>query len=610
MAYQPIENYGIIGDMHSVALVGINGSIDWFCFPHFDSPSVFGRILDARKGGYFQIASTKDAHQKQLYWPATNVLITRFLNPDGVGEVTDYMPVGAARERDGYHGIIRRVSVVRGSLSFRVECQPAFDFVREPHRMDILAGGVCFRTPDLQLGLATRIPLHPYENGVRAEFTLNEGETTVFVLREISEDSGCGLAIHEQEEMALFRHTVHYWRDWLSRSTYTGRWREMVERSALVMKLLTFEPTGAFVAAPTCSLPEYIGGERNWDYRYTWIRDAAFTIYGFVRIGLTEEAGRFMDWLINRIHEPNPDGSLQTVYRIDGGHDLDDKTLDHLDGYRGSRPVRVGNEACKQLQLDIYGELMDAAYLYNKYGTPISYNLWVGLRRLINWVCDNWRQKDEGIWEVRAGRRHFLYSKVMCWVAVDRGLRLADKRSFPADRDRWLKTRDEIYEEILTRGWNEEKQAFVQHYDSDALDAASLIMPLVFFMAPTDPRMLSTIDAINQSPQKGGLVSSGLVYRYDVRRGLDGLTGDEGTFNICSFWLVEALTRAGQKDRRRLEEARLMFEKMLTYANHLGLYSEETGPSGEALGNFPQAFTHLALISAAFNLDRALSGRK
>jgi GH15 family glucan-1,4-alpha-glucosidase len=610
MGYQPIENYGIIGDMHSVALVGMNGSIDWFCFPHFDSPSVFGRILDDRKGGYFQITSTKDAHQKQLYWPATNVLITRFLNPDGVGEVTDYMPVGAARERDGYHEVIRRVSVVRGSLTFRVECQPAFNFAREPHRTEISAGGVCFRTPNLQLGLATKIPLDPYENGIRAEFTLNEGETTVFVLREISENSDCGLAIHEREEMDLFRHTIFYWRNWLSRSTYTGRWREMVERSALVMKLLTFEPTGAFVAAPTCSLPEYIGGERNWDYRYTWIRDAAFTIYGFARIGLAEEAGRFMDWLISRIHEPNPDGSLQTVYRIDGGHDLDDNILDHLDGYRGSRPVRIGNEAHQQLQLDIYGELMDAVYLYNKYGTPISYKLWVGLRRLINWVCDNWRQKDEGIWEVRGGRQHFLYSKVMCWVAMDRGLRLADKRSFPADRDRWLKTRDEIYEEILTKGWNEEKQAFVQHYDSDALDAANLIMPLVFFMAPTDPRMLATIDAINQSPQKGGLVSSGLVYRYDVRRGLDGLAGEEGTFNICSFWLVEALTRAGQKDRRRLEEARLLFEKMLTYANHLGLYSEETGPSGEALGNFPQAFTHLALISAAFNLDRALSGRK
>jgi GH15 family glucan-1,4-alpha-glucosidase len=415
--------------------------------------------------------------------------------------------------------------------------------------------------------------------------------------------------IDEHQEKDLFMMTVEYWRRWLSRSNYTGRWREMVERSALALKLLTFEPTGAIVAAPTCSLPEGVGGVRNWDYRYTWVRDASFTLYGLLRIGFTEVAARFMEWLCARTHELNPDGSLQIMYGIDGRHELKEETLDHLEGYRRSRPVRIGNGAYNQLQLDIYGELMDSVYLYNKYGSPIPYDLWVGLRRLVNWVCDNWNRKDEGVWEVRGGRQHFLYSKVMCWVAVDRALRLADKRSFPADRDRWLKVRDEIYEEIQRKGWSEEKQAFVQHYGSDSLDAANLIMPLVFFMAPTDPRMLATLDAITQSPPNGGLVSSSLVYRYNVERDLDGLTGEEGTFNICTFWLVEALTRAGRTDRARLEEARLMFEKMLTYANHLGLFAEETGPSGEALGNFPQAFTHLALISAAYNLDRALSGR-
>jgi GH15 family glucan-1,4-alpha-glucosidase len=609
MAYQPIENYGIIGDMHSVALVGMNASIDWFCFPHFDSPSVFARILDDRIGGYFQIAPLDSAKSKQLYWPATNVLITRFLSSDGVGEVTDYMPVGAGRDQHGYHEIIRRVSVVRGSLNFRVDCQPAFNYARDRHHTDLTDAGACFRASELQLGLATKLPLQLYENGVRAEFTLKEGEATVFVLREIPKSAGCGLCIDEHEEANMFKMTVEYWRRWLSQSNYTGRWREMVERSALALKLLTFEPTGAIVAAPTCSLPEGIGGVRNWDYRYTWIRDASFTLYGLLRIGFTEAAGRFMDWLGARIHELNPDGSLQIMYGIDGRHELKEETLDHLEGYKRSRPVRIGNGAYNQLQLDIYGELMDSVYLYNKYGSPISYDLWVGLRRLVNWVCDNWNRKDEGVWEVRGGQQHFLYSKVMCWVAVDRALRLADKRSFPADRDRWLKVRDQIYEEILNKGWSKEKQAFVQHYGGDTLDAANLIMPLVFFMAPTDPRMIATLEATNQSPQKGGLVSSSLVYRYNVERGLDGLAGEEGTFNICTFWLVEALTRAGRKDRARLEEARLIFEKMLTYANHVGLFAEETGPSGEALGNFPQAFTHLALISAAFNLDRALSGR-
>jgi pentatricopeptide repeat protein len=364
---------------------------------------------------------------------------------------------------------------------------------------------------------------------------------------------------------------------------------------------LTYQPTGAIVAAPTCSLPEGIGGERNWDYRYTWVRDAAFTLYGLLRIGFTEEAAHFMYWLESRCWESKPEGPLQLMYGIDGRTDLTEETLDHLEGYKGSRPVRIGNGAYDQLQLDVYGELMDAVYLYNKYGDLVSYELWKRLRILIDWVCDNWQREDEGIWEVRGGRRHFVYSKLMCWVAVDRGLRLADKRSFPADRDRWLKVRDEIYEEVMERGWNPELKTFVQAYDSDILDASNLIMPLVFFVAPKGPRMLGTLDAINRSPKDGGLVSNGLVHRYDVEKSPDSLEGDEGTFSLCTFWLVEALTRAG-----RLDEARLIFEQMLSYANHVGLYAEEIGPSGEALGNFPQAFTHLTLISAALNLDRAL----
>ena len=602
MSYQPIEDYGIIGDMHSVALIGMNGSIDWLCFPHFDSPSVFAAILDDEKGGHFKISPTfEGSAHKQLYWPDTNVLITRFFSPDGVAEVTDYMPVGTSEDGDGYHQLIRRVKVVRGEVTFRMECFPAFDYARAEHEAEVSEEGACFRSPQLGLELTTRIPLEQQGNGVIAEFTLQEEETALFVLREIESGAGCGVTFSEPEEEELLKQTVEYWRRWLSKCTYSGRWREVVYRSALALKLLTFEPTGAIVAAPTCSLPEGVGGERNWDYRYTWIRDAAFTLYGLLRVGFTEEAAQFMGWLEARCQYSNPDGSLQLMYGIDGRSDLTEETLDHLDGYRGSRPVRIGNGAYDQLQLDIYGELMDAVYLYNKYGDPISYDLWTRLRTLINWVCDNWQRKDEGIWEIRGGQRHFVYSKLMCWVAVDRGLRLSAKRSFPADGERWLKVRNEIYEEIMEKGWNVERQSFVQSYDDDTLDASNLMLPLVFFLSAKDPRMLSTLDATNRSPRKGGLVSNSLVYRYDVEKSPDGLSGEEGTFNLCTFWLVEALTRAG-----RIDEARLMFEQMLGYSNHLGLYAEEIGPSGEALGNFPQAFTHLTLISAAFNLDRAL----
>ncbi len=469
---------------------------------------------------------------------------------------------------------------------------------------------MAFDGPGLSLGLASPVPVTPDRNGIAAELALHEGQKAVLVLRQIPPGSSCGLAMSEQEGAADFVRTINYWRGWISRCSYTGRWREVVHRAALVLKLLTYSPTGAIVAAATCSLPEAVGGSRNWDYRYSWIRDAAFTLYGLLRIGLTEEAARFMDWVEARCHELDPDGSLQTMYGIDERHALTEEMLDHLDGYKGSRPVRIGNAAYQQLQLDTCGELMDSVYLYNKYGNPISYEFWSDLRRLINWTSDNWARADEGIWGTRAGKRYFVYSKLMCWVALDRALRLADKRSFPADRERWLTVRDQIYEDVIANGWSNTRQSFVQYYGGDSLDASNLIMPLVFFMAPSDPKMLKTLDAIYTPPDRGGLVANNLVYRYNPKEDADGLQGDEGTFNMCTFWLVEALTRAGRVDRTRLEEARLVFERMLGYANHLGLYAEQTGPSGEALGHFPQAFTHPALISAAYNLDRALDGWK
>ena len=391
---------------------------------------------------------------------------------------------------------------------------------------------------------------------------------------------------------------MNFWRGWIGRSTYKNRWREMVNRSALALKLLTSKEHGSIVAAPTFGLPENIGGVRNWDYRYSWIRDSSFTLYGLMRLGYTGEAGAFLRWMMARCEELGPGGSLQILYGIDGRPAISEETLPNLEGYMGSSPVRIGNAAHTHLQLDIYGEFMDAVYLYDKYGSPIGYDAWMNVSRLIDWVCDHWREKDEGIWEVRGERREFLYSRVMCWVAIDRAIRLANRRSFPAPFSRWYDVRDTIYRDIYERFWDEARRGFMQYPGAATFDAASLLMPLVRFVSPTDPRWIATLSGIEQE-----LVSDSLVYRYRLGESFsDGLTGQEGTFSMCSFWYVECLSRMGD-----LPKARFFFEKMLGYANHLGLYGEELGPRAQHLGNFPQAFTHLALISAAYDLDRRLS---
>jgi GH15 family glucan-1,4-alpha-glucosidase len=609
MSYRPIENYGIIGNMRTVALVGMNGSIDWYCHPHFDSPSIFGAILDDKKGGRFQISADSDAvRYKQFYWPSTNVLVTRFLLADGIAELEDFMPVGLPSNSPEYRQVCRRIRCVRGAVRILVSCRPAFDYGRQMHNTLIGANGATFKSGSLTLALSTAVPLrNDGEGGVSAEFVLAEGKSQVFVLRDDCTEGNVPCPPSGETAEELLQGTVKFWQRWLSACTYHGRWRDQVHRSALVLKLLTFEPTGAIIAAPTTSLPEVIGGARNWDYRYTWIRDAAFTVYAFLRIGFRDEAAAFMRWIEEHASKhvrPNEPGGV--VFTIEGDNKLPEQTLDHWEGYRGAGPVRIGNAAVSQFQGDIYGELMDALYLSNKYVSPTSYDVWVKIRHRLEWICENWRRPDAGIWEMRNRKEHFVYSKVMNWVALDRGLRLADKRALPADRAKWMRERDRIYEEVMTRGWNEKRRAFTQYYGSDDLDASLLIMPLVFFMAPNDPRMLSTISAILENPRHGGLVSDSLVYRYPPQPRIDGLPGEEGTFNMCSFWLVEALTRASLAFPEKLDQARLLFERVLGYANHLGLYSEQTGPQGEALGNFPQAFTHLALISAAFNLDRVL----
>ncbi len=595
-AYLPVSDHGMIGDLYTVALVGTNGTIDWHCSPSFDSPSIFGSILDADGGGCFELAAAVPARTRQFYLPDTNALITRFSAQDGVGEVQDFMPVGDAAET-GRHRVIRRVVCVRGAMPFRARVAPRFNYGTDPHTVSEAEFGVVFTSDSLTVGLSATVPVEHDGRDVTAAFKLAEGESAVFALDEVSGGAvprGCS----GQEAEELGDATIAFWRGWLSASRYRGRWREIVHRSALTLKLLTYAPTGAIVAAPTTSLPEQIGGERNWDYRYVWVRDAAFCVYALLRLGFTSEADAFIRFILKHAtaREASASGPMHIMYGIDGRTDLPERELPHLAGHLGSRPVRIGNAAADQLQLDIYGELMDSVYLYDDWYQPVSSDHWEAIITRAEWLCDHWDQPDEGIWETRGGPKKFLYSQLMCWVAMERAIRMANRRGLPADLERWRHARDAIYRRIMDRDWSAALHAFVQYEGAEVLDASVLMMPLVKFISPTDPRWLSTLDALTAS-----LVSDSLVYRYDPQASPDGLRGAEGTFSACSFWYVEALARAG-----RLEEARLAFEKMLTYANHLGLYAEQISLTGEQQGNFPQALTHLALISAAFNLDRAL----
>ena len=584
--------------MQSVALVGMNGSIDFLCYPDFDSPTVFVALLDDKKGGRFQVEpQIAKARVRQLYLPDTNILLTRFLADDGMVELTDYMPIGNDVEEP--NEIVRAVSVVRGSVSLKMRCQPRFNYAKSPHRTEISDRCAMFFPIDNSsspMALYSTTALEQHSQDIFSNFTLRAGETATFVFGG-PRPQGQRPEMHRLEQR--FHQTSRFWKKWIAKSQYTGRWREAVQRSALMLKLLISRKHGSLIAAPTFSLPEAIGGVRNWDYRYTWLRDATFTLYALIRLGFIEEAEAFIDWLTGRLSDDAERGPLQVMYGIDGRQELDEIILDHLDGYENSRPVRIGNAAHQQLQLDIYGEMMDSVYLANKYGDPISYAGWQGVQRILEWLGKNWRRQDEGIWEVRGGAREFLHSRLMCWVAFDRALRLAQKRSLSGPFDLWRQTRDEIRNDIFTNFWNDRLKSFVQSKGTEDLDASILLMPMMRFISPVDPMWLSTMRAIEKR-----LIEDTLVRRYEGERThVDGLPGGEGSFTACSFWYVECLARAGE-----LEKAQLLFEKLIGYANHLGLYSEELGPDARHLGNFPQAFTHLALISAATYLDRALSG--
>jgi len=605
--YPNIADHGLIGDLQTAALIDTNGTLDWFCAPRFDSPSIFGSLLDAERGGYCRVRpATDDYVSRQLYLPNTAILITRFMTEEGVGELIDFMPVETGEATDR-HRIVRMLRVVRGTMSFVAEVKPRFDYGRATHRIVPSHGeGAVLVSDEMSLTIH-RVGdpvLHGTEraghiemdgDGIRITGSLNAGEMAGVML-ETGGAEPRRIPLAEMDEMQLA--TTRFWRDWNGRSTYRGRWREMVARSAMTLKLMTYAPTGALVAAPTAGLPEQVGGERNWDYRYTWIRDASFSVYALLGLGYTEEAEAFVTWLMDRVHESVGKGSgpLKIMYRVDGTSDLVEDSLEHFAGYRGSKPVRIGNGAADQLQLDIYGEAMDSIYLADTHGLQLPHTGWAQISDMLDWVCDNWDQPDEGIWETRGGKQNFTYGRFMCWVALDRGIRLAASRGRPAPILRWREQRDAIYAEIMKDGWSDERGAFVQHQGTDVLDASLLVMPLMGFIAPRDPMWLSTLEAMDTE-----LVSDSLVYRYNPSASPDGLRGGEGTFTLCSFWYVDALARSG-----RLEEAQLTFEKMLTYANHLGLYAEEIGLTGEQLGNFPQAFSHLSLINAAVNLDYQL----
>ncbi|HZR39684.1 MAG TPA: glycoside hydrolase family 15 protein, partial [Ktedonobacteraceae bacterium] len=432
--YLPIEDYGLIGDLHTVALVGTNGSIDWCCLPRFDSPSVFGALLDADKAGFFRIAPTdmQRVKSQQLYLPETNILLTRFLSVDGVAELTDFLPIKAVGTAEHDHQVIRSVAVVHGSLSLTLMCRPAFNYARDSHQVEISKQGATFQHASFQLTLASPLQLEADgRGGVQATFTLHRGESMHFLLESTKESKPVPQPLSEEAYQRAFHETSHYWHAWLSQCQYQGRWRETVQRSALVLKLLTYAPTGAIVAAPTTSLPETVGGARNWDYRYTWIRDTSFTLDSLLTLGLTQEAEAFMGWLDARCHELKENGSLQPMYGIGGEHELSEVTLDHLEGYRHSQPVRIGNGAYTQKQLDIYGEMMDAIHIYNRY-EAITYDLWREVRRLLNWLEQHWQEPDEGIWEVRGGPKLFVHSRLMSWVAFDRAIRVTRNRGWPA----------------------------------------------------------------------------------------------------------------------------------------------------------------------------------
>jgi len=600
--YKDISDYAIVGDLKTCALVGIDGSIDWFCTPRFDSPSVFGALLDIKKGGRFGINPKEDSYEvNQHYEDLTNILVTEFRTGAGSLVLTDFMPcfkVGKAMVLSGE--IHRRIQCTSGTIDIEVAVKPRMNYASVIPEAKYFPGvGYTFasETPEImqRLALLTPLEFEQLEKGTLLKtITLKQSERVDLVLRY----GGTRMEYHHDPHTELkLNETREYWRRWANRARYSGKWKEEVLRSALALKLLIYSPTGAIVAAPTTSLPEEIGGIRNWDYRFSWIRDSSFVLWAFHSLGYKEEAFSYMDWLMSIFYLS--EDNLQIMLGIGGERDLTERSLPHLEGYRRSSPVRVGNSAWDQFQLDLYGVLLDALYFSHKHGGAIEKKIFEQLvRPLVDSMLKQWNRPDCGIWEVRGEKKHFVYSKMWCWVALDRAVKIANMESMTEEARDWTELRDKIRDEIINRGYDKSIGSFVQSYGSKDLDAANLLMPQVRFLEATDPRIISTIDLAKEKLMKNGK----FVYRYLSE---DGLPGKEGAFLICSFWLVNCLTMAG-----RLKEAEDLLNSLIELSNHVGLFSEEVDLStGKMLGNFPQAFTHMGFITAATALDRAIARR-
>jgi len=596
--YAPIRDYGVIGDGRTCALVARDGAIDWLCLPNVDSPSTFARILDPERGGAFLLSPVEPFETEQSYVSGTNVLRTTFRTASGTARITDAMTLTDVAFISPLREVVRKVEALEGRVRFEWSVTPRFIYGRRDVNLSQRYGRPFFFAGKDGLAVSTwgAGETEFRDRAVGGEFELGPQETALFSLSAAFKEPVI-LPGRDDTERRLER-AERFWAEWSGRVQHDGRWRDQVVRSALVLKLLVFAPSGAIVAAPTTSLPECYGGGRNWDYRYSWVRDASFTMEALWVAACPDEAADFFSFMCTAgATSAGASTALQIMFGIGGEHDLSERVLPHLSGWRESRPVRVGNGAWNQQQIDVYGELLGAADRLSDQLAGIDEQTRRFLVSLADIAAERWRETDQGIWEVRGESRHFLYSKVMCWVALDRAIKLAGVLRANGKVGEWKRAQDEIWETVVREGWNESAGAFTQSFGSDALDASNLMLPIVGFLPADDPRMLATIDAIDERLTD----ERGLVYRYRTEEGVDGLAGSEGTFLLCTFWLAQALALAGRVDR-----ARAVFERAVAYVNDVGLLAEEVDPdSGELLGNFPQAFSHIGLVNAAWAISEA-----